>query len=67
MDGNILNSSGVHVAAIREGLAYNLQGSLLYRIVGANIYKISGELVGHFSDGKLPNKRLDKTTDRLFS
>ena len=33
---------------------------------GSNIYKLNGDLVGHLSDARGKEKRLDKTTDKLF-
>ena len=33
---------------------------------GSNIYKLNGDLVGHLSYARCKEKRLDKTTDKLF-
>jgi shikimate 5-dehydrogenase len=33
---------------------------------GANIYKISGELVGHLTDAQSTKRHLDKSTDKPF-
>lgn len=67
MDGNIFNSSGVHVATVRGFSIYDLRGKKLYDLKGANIYKLSGELIGHLADATSSTKRLDSSTDRLFS
>ena len=37
-----------------------------YDLKGSNIYKLNGDLVGHLSDARGKEKRLDKTTDKLF-
>jgi hypothetical protein len=31
-----------------------------------NIYKLSGELVGHLTDPQSAKRHLDKSTDKLF-
>jgi hypothetical protein len=33
---------------------------------GSNIYKLNGDLVGHLSNARGAEKRLDKATDKLF-
>jgi hypothetical protein len=38
----------------------------LYLLKGANIYRLSGELIGHLNDARGSEKRLDRSTDRLF-
>ena len=38
----------------------------LYDLKGSNIYKLNGDLVGHLSDARGKDKRLDKATDKLF-
>jgi len=65
MDGKIFNSEGQCVAYIRESKIYDLGGRKLYDLRGQKIYKPTGELVGHLNsaDG---DRRLDKSTDRLF-
>jgi hypothetical protein len=45
---------------------FDLSGRKLYVLKGSNIYRLSGELVGHLSDGRGSEKRLDRATDRLF-
>jgi hypothetical protein len=45
---------------------FGLKGQKLYGLKGSNIYKLNGELVGHLSDARGKEKRLDKTTDKLF-
>ncbi len=67
MDGNILNSNGIEVAVIRGAEIFDLKGRKLYRLHNANIYKMTGELVGHLNNARGAVNRLDKSTDRLFS
>ena len=66
MMGNILNSKGVHVAVVTGHEVFSLKGEKLYDLRGANIYKLNGDLVGHLSDARCTEQRLDKATDRLF-
>ncbi len=66
MSGNIFNSSGVHVAVVNGGGVFDLDGRKFYDLKGINIYRLSGELVGHLNDGQGTEKRLDRSTDRLF-
>ena len=63
MDGKILNSEGHYIAFIRANAIFDLSGKKLYDLKGQNIYKTTGELVGHLNS---TNKRLDKSTDKLF-
>jgi hypothetical protein len=42
-------------------------GKKLYNLKGGNIYRQSGELVGHLSETRGSEKRLNRLTDRLFS
>jgi hypothetical protein len=66
MDGNIFNSQGMHVALVRGTSIFNLSGKKLYHLRGVNIYRTSGELIGHLNSlGS--ERRLDKSTDKLFS
>ena len=65
MNGNIFNSKGVHVGVVTDAV-FGLKGQKLYDLKGSNIYKLNGDLVGHLSDARGKEKRLDKTTDRLF-
>jgi hypothetical protein len=45
----------------------NLKGQRLYDLKGIKVYKLSGELVGHLpSDAGNSERRLDKSTDKLF-
>jgi hypothetical protein len=60
MGGNIFNSNGAHVGVV-DG-----KGKKLYHLKGINIYRPSGELVGHLSGDQGSDKRLDRFTDRLF-
>ena len=45
---------------------FDLVGHKLYDLKGANIYRLSGELIGHFNNATASEKRLDRSTDRLF-
>ena len=63
MDGNIFNSRGVHVARVIGPAIFDLKGKKLFDLKGVNIYGLSGDLVGHLARAE---KRLDKSTDRLF-
>ena len=68
MDGNIFNSRGVHVGRVVGSSIFGLRGQKLYDLKGTNVYKLSGELVGHLpADARGSERRLDKTTDKLFS
>jgi hypothetical protein len=66
MDGNIFNSRGVHVAIVRGTAIFDLKGEKLFFLRGINIYKPTGELVGHLTDAHGSEKRLDSSTDKLF-
>ena len=66
MNGNIISSKGVHVGVVTGDAVFGLNGQKLYDLKGSNIYKLNGDLVGHFSDARGKEKRLDKTTDKLF-
>jgi sporulation protein YlmC with PRC-barrel domain len=66
MNGNIFNSKGVHVGVVRDDTVFGLKGQKLYDLKGSNIYKLNGDLIGHLPDARSKEKRLDKTTDKLF-
>jgi hypothetical protein len=66
MNGNIFNSEGIHVAVVLGPNIFDLSGKKLYTLKGVNIYRPSGELVGHLNDARGSEKRLDRSTDRLF-
>jgi hypothetical protein len=66
VNGNIFNSKGVHVGVVTGDAAFGLKGQKLYDLKGSNIYRLNGDLVGHLSDARGKEKRLDKTTDKLF-
>ena len=66
MNGNILNSKGVHVAVVVGDEVFGLKGQKLYYLKGSNIYKLNSDLVGHLSNARGAVKRLDKATDKLF-
>jgi hypothetical protein len=66
MSGNIFNSNGIHVGVMDGGAIFDLKGRKLYHLKGINIYRLSGELVGHLNGAQGSDKRLDRSTDRLF-
>ena len=66
MNGKIINSKGVHVGVVTGDAVFGLNGQKLYDLKGSSIYKLNGDLVGHFSYARGKEKRLDKTTDKLF-
>ena len=66
MAGNIFNSQGTRVAVMVGTEIYDLSGKKLYDLRGPNIYRPSGELVGHMNDVRGSDKRLARSTDRLF-
>jgi hypothetical protein len=64
--GRIFNSKGIYVGVVLGPDIFDLTGKKLYTLKGVNIYRPSGELVGHLSDAKGEDRRLDRSTDRLF-
>jgi hypothetical protein len=64
--GNIFNSQDLHVAVVVGTEIFDLTGKKLYNLKGSSIYRPSGELVGHVSDARGSDKRLARSTDRLF-
>ena len=66
MNDNIFNSEGIHVAVVLGPDIFDLTGKKLYTLKGVNIYRPSGELVGHLNDARGSEKRLDRFADRLF-
>ena len=66
MNGNIINSKGILVGEVAGDAVLGLKGQKLYGLKGSSIYKLNGDLVGHLSDARGKEKRLDKTTDKLF-
>jgi sporulation protein YlmC with PRC-barrel domain len=66
MSGIIFNSEGVHVGVVQGMDIFDLKGKKLYALNGVKIYRLSGELVGHLSDARGSEKRLDRATDKLF-
>ena len=67
MDGNIFNGQGVKVAIVSGPSIFSLGVKRLYDLRGINIYRLSGELVGHLANESASGRRLDKATDKLFS
>jgi hypothetical protein len=55
-----------HVAEVDGGEVFDLDGQKIYELKGINFYRLSGELVGHLNSGHGTEKRLDRSTDRLF-
>jgi hypothetical protein len=66
VSGNIFNSNGTHVAVVNGGEVFDLDGQKIYELKGINLYRLSGELVGHLNSAPGTEKRLDRSTDRLF-
>ena len=66
VNGNVLNSQGVHVGVVMGDEVFGLKGQKLYDLKGSKIYKLNGDPVGHLSDARGAEKRLDKATDKLF-
>lgn len=66
MSGNIINSKGTSVGKIIGSEIFDLHGQKLYAVRGINIYKLSGELVGHLSAANIAGARLNKLADKLF-
>ena len=66
MYDNIFNSEGIHVAVVLGPDIFDLTGKKIYTLKGANIYRLSSDLVGHLSGARGSEKRLDRSTDRLF-
>ncbi len=66
MNGKIFNSQGILVGVVVGDEVFGLEGEKLYDLKGSNIYKLNGDLVGHLPDARAKEKRLDKTTDKLF-
>jgi hypothetical protein len=66
VSGNILNSEGIRVGVVLGPKIFDLSGKKLYILKGVKIYRPSGELVGHLSDARGAEMRLDRSTDRLF-
>jgi hypothetical protein len=64
--GDIFNINGVRVGVIVGEEIFDLNDTKLYDLKGTNIYRPSGELIGHLSAASGSDKRLDKSTDRLF-
>jgi sporulation protein YlmC with PRC-barrel domain len=63
---NIFNSNGVYVGVVMGDEVFGLKGQKLYDLRGSKIYKLNGDLVGHLSDARGAEKRLDKATGKLF-
>jgi sporulation protein YlmC with PRC-barrel domain len=66
VNGNIFNSRGIRVGVVKDNPVFGLKGQKLYDLKGSKIYKLNGDLVGHLSDSRGAEKRLDKATDKLF-
>jgi hypothetical protein len=63
---NLFNSEGILVGKADDQAIFDLSGKKLYGLKGVNIYRLSGELVGHLDDVKGAKKRLVRSSDRLF-
>jgi hypothetical protein len=66
VSGNIFNSNGTHVAVLNGAEVFDLDGQKIDELKGINLYRLSGELVGHLNSAHSAEKRLDRSTDRLF-
>ena len=66
MSGNIFNSDGIQVGVVHGPDIFDLTGKKMYKLKGGNIYRLSGEFVGHLNGAGGSEKRLDRSTDRLF-
>lgn len=66
MNGKIFNSRGELVGIVLGPTIVDLKGKKLYGLKGVNIYKLSGELVGHLPDAQSSKRQLDKSNDKLF-
>jgi hypothetical protein len=66
VSGNIINSKGTYVGKIIGSAIFDLNGQKLYAVRGINIYKLSGELVGHLSNSNTAGARLNKLAEKLF-
>jgi hypothetical protein len=54
------------IPMIQDVSGQTLRGEKLYDLRGVNIYRLSGELVGHLASAGASEKHLDKATDKLF-
>ena len=66
MNGNILNSEGIHVAVVTGPDIFDLSGKKLYKLKDGNIYRLSGKFLGHLNHVTGTQRHLDRSTDRLF-
>ena len=57
---------GIHVGVMDGGAIFDPTVRKLFHLKGINIYRLSGELVGHLNGPQGSDKRLDRSTDRLF-
>jgi hypothetical protein len=64
---SIFNSKGILVGIVVGPEIFDPTGKKLYNFKGGNIYRQSGELIGHLSETRGSEKRLSRLTDRLFS
>jgi hypothetical protein len=67
MDGTIFDSKGHRIAVAVGSSIFDLNGRKLYDLKSTNVYKLSGELVGHIPlDARSSERPLDKSADKLF-
>ena len=66
MDRKIFNSDGVLVGMVIGQEVFNLKRRKLYDLKGVNLYRPSGDLVGHLANAQGADTHLDKATDKLF-
>ena len=65
-DLKIFNSQGVLVGMVVDREVFNFKGKKLYDLKGVNLYRLSGDLVGHLANAQGADNHLDKATDKLF-
>jgi hypothetical protein len=66
VDRKIFSSQGVLVGMIIDREVFNFKGKKLYDLKGVNLYRLSGDLVGHLASAQGADNHLDKATDKLF-
>jgi hypothetical protein len=67
VNGNVLNSQGVHVGVVMGDEVFGLKGQKLYDLKGSKIYKLNGDLVGHLSDARGAEKAFGQSNRQAVS
>jgi hypothetical protein len=65
VDGNIVNSKGVHVGVVLSDEIFGLKGQKLYDLKGSNIYKLNGDLDDRFHETGIDEAMIDGTGSML--